>query len=556
MQAQADLLQRPGRGVPVAARDRARRRGAGAARQRPRRRRRRRAPALDAGRGVRAGRPRPTSAGHVWTAVARGSRSPCAPRGPHDGRRTTSWSSAPASSAARSPARCPARRCRVALVEARDDVGAGTSKANTAIWHTGFDAKPGSLESRLVARGYRLLEEYADGRRHRRSSAPARCWSPGTTSSWPRCRDGGQGGHQRLPTTPRPCGADRALRARAAPRAGRARRRWWSRTRASLTRGRHRSRWRPRPWSTGPTCVLRHPGDSVLAAASDRGAPVLATDRRRAATARWVVNAAGLGSDHVDRMLGHDGFTVTPAPRPAHRVRQARRPAGARTSCCRCRRRRARACWSRRRSSATSCSARPPRTSPTGRDTVHRRRGSGVLLEHGPAAPARAARRGGHRRLRRAPGRDRARRLPGRGAPRAGYVCVGGIRSTGLTAVLALAEHVVADLGESGLVPRPGARRPRRRGCRTSASPGRAPTRRGGDRRRPRVRRRRLPLRAGDPRRDPGRAARSRPGHRRSTACAGGPGPCRALPGLLLRRRGATRGWTGRSAPASSESDR
>src|SRR5437870_9776428 len=48
-----------------------------------------------------------------------------------------------------------------ALLEARADVGDGTSKANTAILHTGFDATPGTLESRLVARGYALLSEYA-----------------------------------------------------------------------------------------------------------------------------------------------------------------------------------------------------------------------------------------------------------------------------------------------------------------------------------------------------------------------------------------------------------
>jgi glycerol-3-phosphate dehydrogenase len=47
------------------------------------------------------------------------------------------------------------------VLEARSDVGAGTSKANTAILHTGFDSKPGTAESRLVARGYRLLDEYA-----------------------------------------------------------------------------------------------------------------------------------------------------------------------------------------------------------------------------------------------------------------------------------------------------------------------------------------------------------------------------------------------------------
>ncbi len=50
---------------------------------------------------------------------------------------------------------------RVALLEAADDVGDGTSKANTAILHTGFDATPGTLESRLVARGFDLLSAYA-----------------------------------------------------------------------------------------------------------------------------------------------------------------------------------------------------------------------------------------------------------------------------------------------------------------------------------------------------------------------------------------------------------
>ncbi|MDF2826017.1 MAG: FAD/NAD(P)-binding oxidoreductase [Mycobacterium sp.] len=49
----------------------------------------------------------------------------------------------------------------VALIEARDDIGDGTSKANTAILHTGFDATPGTLESQLVRRGYQMLSEYA-----------------------------------------------------------------------------------------------------------------------------------------------------------------------------------------------------------------------------------------------------------------------------------------------------------------------------------------------------------------------------------------------------------
>ncbi|MGZ5342984.1 MAG: FAD-dependent oxidoreductase, partial [Solirubrobacterales bacterium] len=47
------------------------------------------------------------------------------------------------------------------LVEAGPDIGTGTSKANTAIHHTGFDAKPGTIEAKMVPRGYELLAEYA-----------------------------------------------------------------------------------------------------------------------------------------------------------------------------------------------------------------------------------------------------------------------------------------------------------------------------------------------------------------------------------------------------------
>ncbi|MEV5880977.1 FAD-dependent oxidoreductase, partial [Streptomyces sp. NPDC052101] len=60
---------------------------------------------------------------------------------------------------ARELARHP--RLGIALVEAQDDVGQGTSKANTAILHTGFDAAPGTLEARLVREGYARLGAYA-----------------------------------------------------------------------------------------------------------------------------------------------------------------------------------------------------------------------------------------------------------------------------------------------------------------------------------------------------------------------------------------------------------
>ena len=49
----------------------------------------------------------------------------------------------------------------VTIIEAGNDVGTGTSKANTAILHTGFDATPNTNESRLVRQGHDLLLEYA-----------------------------------------------------------------------------------------------------------------------------------------------------------------------------------------------------------------------------------------------------------------------------------------------------------------------------------------------------------------------------------------------------------
>ena len=42
------------------------------------------------------------------------------------------------------------------LIEAELDIGEGTSKANSAIFHTGFDAKPGTYEATLLRRAASL----------------------------------------------------------------------------------------------------------------------------------------------------------------------------------------------------------------------------------------------------------------------------------------------------------------------------------------------------------------------------------------------------------------
>ncbi len=65
------------------------------------------------------------------------------------------------------------------LVEAKADIGAGTSKANTAIWHTGFDAKTGSLEQKLLKRGYERLTDFVKeaGIPHEKTGAVLIAWN-------------------------------------------------------------------------------------------------------------------------------------------------------------------------------------------------------------------------------------------------------------------------------------------------------------------------------------------------------------------------------------------
>ncbi len=194
----------------------------------------------------------------------------------------------------------------VAVVEARNDVGDGTSKANTALLHTGFDAAPGTLESRLVARGYQLLGEYAarTGIPVERTGAILVAWTDEERQALPALKDKAErnGYHD--------CALiDAASVYRQLPDLG-----------------------------SGALGGLTVPGESLictwttnLALATDavrRGATLLrehlvagveVTDgfttvhtSRGDVTARWVINAAGLGADWIDESFGHDRFAVTP----------------------------------------------------------------------------------------------------------------------------------------------------------------------------------------------------------------------------------------------------
>jgi glycerol-3-phosphate dehydrogenase len=77
---------------------------------------------------------------------------------------------------------------KVALIESSSDVGMGTSKASTAIWHTGFDAKPGSLEAALMRRSYALMDKFMPEANipHERLGAILIAWNKEQLDSLPR----------------------------------------------------------------------------------------------------------------------------------------------------------------------------------------------------------------------------------------------------------------------------------------------------------------------------------------------------------------------------------
>ncbi len=198
------------------------------------------------------------------------------------------------------------RGVSVALLDSRSDVGDVTSKANTAILHTGFDAKPGTLESRLVARGYRLLGDYAA-----KAGIPVEplgallvAWDAEQAAELPRLAEQAAANgyhHTRLVDADElrrrePHLGDRPFGALEVP--GESIICPWTTTLAFATEAAR----------LGAKLLLGH---TVLGAEPGEDHTVLSTDRGPL-RARYVVNAAGLGSDTVHRMFGHQDFTITP----------------------------------------------------------------------------------------------------------------------------------------------------------------------------------------------------------------------------------------------------
>ncbi|MEU6372741.1 FAD-dependent oxidoreductase [Streptomyces sp. NPDC046909] len=188
---------------------------------------------------------------------------------------------------------------RVALVEAQDDVGQGTSKANTAILHTGFDAVPGSLEGRLVREGYRRLGSYAaeSGIAVEPVGALLVAWDEEQLATLPRLAEKAERNDHKETRLLGPAElyerephlGPGALGALEVPG-------------ESVID----------PWTTVlayATQAVRHGVDLHLNCRVEQG---VSGTTRGPLHARWVINAAGLHADTLDRRLGHDDFTVTP----------------------------------------------------------------------------------------------------------------------------------------------------------------------------------------------------------------------------------------------------
>jgi glycerol-3-phosphate dehydrogenase len=330
------------------------------------------------------------------------------------------------------------------VADAGNDVGTGTTKANTAILHTGFDAVPGSLESTLVRRGAELLRCYAEqaGIPLERTGALLVAWSADQ--------------HAELAGIEEKARRNGYLATRYVPAAE-----LYARE-PHLGPGALGALEIPDesiicPWTTplayatealqaGVQLRLR---TRVLGVTEAGGWHEVRTDGGTV-RCRWLVNAAGLESDRIDAMLGGSGFTIQPRRGELIVFDKLARPL----------------------IGAILLPVPTPQTKgvlvaptvygnvllgPTAQDVTDR--GDTATTEAGLSSLLAAGRKimpvlvreevtATYAGLRAATEhRDYQIRVD---AGRR-YACVGGIRSTGLTASLGIAEYVVEQLADAGL---------------------------------------------------------------------------------------------------------
>jgi glycerol-3-phosphate dehydrogenase len=334
---------------------------------------------------------------------------------------------------------------RVVLLERGGDVGAGTSKANTAILHTGFDATPGSLEATLVRRGYELLGEYAAsaGISVEHTGAVLVAWTDEQAEALPalHAKAAANGYHE--------CEIIDAASVRALePNLA-------GGVRAGMTvPGEHLID----PWSTPVAFAYeavangcdvltnRHVTKCVVGPETTG----LHCADGSAIDARFVVNAAGLHGDELHRAMGFDGFTVRPRRGELIVFDKLARPLIGRTIL-----------------PVPTAHTKGVLVAPTvfgnvmvgptaddiddkGGTATTRAGLDGLLAKAGAILPALLHEEvtATYAGLRAATDQSDYRIVTDASAR---YVCLGGIRSTGLTASMALAEHALSQLGSIGL---------------------------------------------------------------------------------------------------------
>jgi glycerol-3-phosphate dehydrogenase len=343
-------------------------------------------------------------------------------------------------------------RLTCVLVEAGTDVGAGTSKANTAIWHTGFDAKPGTLEARLVRRGHQLLGEQgpALGIPLERVGALLVAWNAEELAALPGVRERAEAnGYLEVGAVPveelyrrEPNLGPGALGALEIPGEGIVCP--WTTPLAFATEA----------VANGVELLLETRVEQVRPAEEADPAHELVTTAGPV-RARWLVNAAGLNADALDRQLGHAGFTVTPRRGQLIVFDKLARPLLGQILL-----------------PVPSATTKGVLVAPTvfgnlllgptaedlddRTDTATTAEGlAGLLARGGRILPGLLAEEvtAVYAGLRAAT-EHADYQIAVHGGQR--YACVGGVRSTGLTAALGIAEHVVGELGRAGLplVPR------------------------------------------------------------------------------------------------------
>src|SRR5215212_256626 len=195
---------------------------------------------------------------------------------------------------------------KVILLDANSDVGMGTSKASTAIWHTGYDATPGSLESKLLKRSYPLMENFMTvvGSPFERIGGLLIAWTPEQLAALPSLLEKA---HKNGDVDPQVIDQDEVYRRE--PQLG-----------------------------TGALGGMYVPGEGILCTftiplacatqAVVNGVTLklnfrvqrikpennvhVISNGAESIPARWVVNAAGLYSDEINQQFGYQNFKVTP----------------------------------------------------------------------------------------------------------------------------------------------------------------------------------------------------------------------------------------------------